>query len=177
MARNQRLERRLLAADEVETVEATHYPRLQELSEKELADTIRRLRTLRDRARDLVNRQGREMRGKAAPKGREPVGDNSGSKEKLQVLAAALQRAKRAVGRLEDMRRPGRRAEGQAAIASRALAAKQRAQPPARPPAGTTAGEGMRPVEGEGRDAYVKPGEFDRSPLDNRRAQAARDQG
>lgn len=176
MARNQRLERRLLAADEFETVEATHYPRLQELSEKELADTIRRLRTLRDRARDLVNRQGREMRGKASPKGREAAADNSGSKEKLQVLAAALQRAKRAAGRLEDMRRPGRRVGGQAAIARRALALKEKAAPPSHPDPGMTAGEGMRPVEGAVEDAYVKPGEFDRSPLDNRRAQAVRDQ-
>lgn len=175
MARNLRTERRLLAADEFETVSTTHYPKLAELSEKELADTIRRLREMRNKARSHSHRQRREIRGKADPKGQRTPSDNSGSKEKLQVLAAALQRAKRAAGRLEDIRRPARR--GQVAIAQRALALKAKAEKPHHPPAEPTAGQGMNPVPSEPEDAFIREGEFDRSPHDNRTAQGLRDKG
>ena len=175
MARNLRTERRLLAADEFETVSTTHYPKLAELSENELADTIRRLRVMRDKARSHTYRQRREIRGKADPKGQRTPTDNSGSKEKLQVLAAASQRAKRAAGRLEDMRRPAR--GGQVAIAHRALALKAKVEKPHHPPAEPTAGQGMSAVPAEPENAFVREGEFDRSPFDNRTAQAVRDKG
>ncbi len=93
MARSRRNEQRALDKDELAFVEKSHHPAIKELSDKDLADLIRQLRDRRDKARDVANRQRREMRGKAAPAGAKGASDNTGTKEKMAVLAAALKRA------------------------------------------------------------------------------------
>jgi len=93
MARSRRTEQRALDKDELAFVEKSHHPAIKELSDKDLADLIRQLRDRRDKARDIASQQRREMRGKSAPAGAKPAADNSGTKEKLAILAAALKRA------------------------------------------------------------------------------------
>ncbi len=92
MSRSRREEERYLSKDEQEFVEKSHHPEVRELSDSDLSELISRLRERRDRARDIASRQRREMRGKAAPAGAKPSADNTGTREKQAVLAAALKR-------------------------------------------------------------------------------------
>lgn len=92
MGRSLRHERQVLSADEATLVEASHHPALGALPDKDLAELIRHVRERRDRARDIAARQRREMRGKADPRGARPAADNTGSREKKDVLAAAMKR-------------------------------------------------------------------------------------
>ena len=102
MGRSLRHERQVLNADEIALVEASHHPGLGALSDKELAELRKHVRERRDRARDIAARQRREIRGKAAPKGARPVIEDAGSREKRDVLAAAMQRLNREATRREE---------------------------------------------------------------------------
>lgn len=86
-------ERRALDADELKLADQARQPRLGQLSDRELSDLIPRLRTRRNRARDIADRQGREARSKAAPAGATPASGNAGTLNKLDLLNAALSRA------------------------------------------------------------------------------------
>lgn len=88
-------ERRMLSEAEFEVVRQTHYPDIGGLSSEQLADILKRIRRLHERARDIARQQRREMRGKAAPKGARPTRDDTGSAMKKQILANALKRLKR----------------------------------------------------------------------------------
>ena len=92
MGRSLRHERQVLTADETALLEASHHPALGALPDKDLAELIKHVRERRDRARDIAARQRREMRGKADPRGARPVADNTGTREKRDVLAAAMKR-------------------------------------------------------------------------------------
>ena len=92
-------EKRLLAADELELVDRSHYPDISALDRSELGDMAKRLRALRDRARDMAHRQRREIRGKSDPRGARPAGDNTGTEMKRRVLASALKRVNRELAR------------------------------------------------------------------------------
>jgi hypothetical protein len=86
-------EERALSRDELELVSAARHPGLREMSDRDLADLVTRLRDRRDRARSLAERQRREMRGKAAPAGASAAADNTGTRDKEHFLGAALARA------------------------------------------------------------------------------------
>lgn len=86
-------ERRALDADELEMANQARNPKLAELSDRELSDLISRLRSRRNRARDISDRQGREARSKAAPAGASPARGNEGTVSKRDYLHAALTRA------------------------------------------------------------------------------------
>jgi hypothetical protein len=86
-------ERRALDADELALAEQSRHPRLGELSDRELSDLVSRLRSRRNRARDIADRQGREARAKAAPAGASPARGNKGTLSKHDYLNAALERA------------------------------------------------------------------------------------
>jgi hypothetical protein len=92
VSRSRKEEERFLSKDEQEFVVKTHHPEVCDLSDADLADLVTRLRERRDRARDIAQRQRREMRGKAAPAGAKASVDNTGSREKMTILAAALKR-------------------------------------------------------------------------------------
>jgi hypothetical protein len=92
-------EHRILAESEREIVERTHYPAICNLSQEDLAETRRLLRTYRDKARDIAQQQRREMRGKAEPRGGAAARDNAGTVTKQQVFAQALKRVNRESGR------------------------------------------------------------------------------
>ncbi|MCG6121857.1 MAG: hypothetical protein MEP57_04010 [Microvirga sp.] len=92
MSMSRKSEERFLDKDEKEFVSQSHHPELKSLSDSALSDLIGKLRDRRDKARDVGARQRREMRGKAAPAGARRAADNTGTREKQAVLAAALKR-------------------------------------------------------------------------------------
>jgi hypothetical protein len=144
MARSLKHERQLLSADELSLVEKTHHPALGLLPDQDLAELRTLVRERRDRAQTIAARQRRELRGKAAPKGARAATDDSGTREKRDLLAAALQRLNKEVARREakDAR--------QALIdsAKRALELRRTAEANAtRPSPGRTANEGINPKD------------------------------
>jgi hypothetical protein len=141
MARSIKHERRLLSADELTLVEKTHHPALGLLPDRDLAELRKLVRERRDRAQDIAARQRREVRGKAAPKGAHAATDDSGTREKRDVLAAALQRLNKEAARREA------KAARQALIdgAKRALDLRRAAEAKSARPSGRTANEGINP--------------------------------
>jgi hypothetical protein len=97
MTRSQALasadEIRALDADELGLADQTRPPLIGKLSDAELTQLIRRLRERRKRARDLADRQSREVRSKAAPSGATAVSDDAGMRSKHQFLGEAPDRA------------------------------------------------------------------------------------
>lgn len=140
MGRSHRDERQLLTSDEIALVEASHHPRLGEMPDKELHELRKHIRDRRDRARDIAARQRREMRGKADPRGARPAADNTGTREKRDVLAAAMQRINR-----EATRREAKAArDAMKDSVSRALEMRRAREALASRPGTQTAREGMR---------------------------------
>ena len=86
-------ERRALDADELRLADKARHPSLGQLADRELSDLVGQLRTRRDRARDIADRQGREVRGKSDPTGVSPARGNTGTLIKHDFLNAALDRA------------------------------------------------------------------------------------
>jgi hypothetical protein len=86
-------ERRALDADELQLADMARRPALGQLSDRALSDLVGRLRTRRNRARDLAARQGRATRAKSAPAGATPARGNAGTLSKHEYLNAALERA------------------------------------------------------------------------------------
>lgn len=149
MSMSRRREERLLDAGETELVKRSHHPELGAEDDKALPELIRLLRERRDRARDRSRRQRREWRGKAAPSGANPATDNTGTREKAALLAAAVKR----VSKEHERRRAASGRGRMVAAARRALALKRQAgDPAAGRPASRRADEGMNPDPNE-RDA------------------------
>jgi hypothetical protein len=149
MARSIKHERQLLGADELTLVEKSHHPALGLLPDRDLAELRKLLRDRRDRAQTIAARQRRELRGKAAPKGARAATDDSGTREKRDLLAAALQRLNKEVSRraAKDAR------QALTGNAKRALELRQAAGVNAtRPSPGRTANEGINP---KGAPAYM----------------------
>ena len=86
-------ERRALDADELQLADMARQPALGQFSDRELSDLVSRLRTRRNRARDIADRQGREARAKSDPAGATPASGNAGTLAKHDYLNAALERA------------------------------------------------------------------------------------
>ncbi|HET6469604.1 MAG TPA: hypothetical protein VFG43_14615 [Geminicoccaceae bacterium] len=166
-------EQRMLTADEFETVERTHYPALCELSPGELADTVRRLRDLRDKARDVAHQQRREMRGKAGPRGARPASDNSGTRIKQQIFAQALKRLNKERGRIGAGAEE--EAPSQSELAQKALELKRAARARHHPSAGRTARRGMRALPNQGPTVEMDPREIGRVSQFVKAGQARRD--
>ena len=108
MARNLRQERQLLDAVELVLVEKTHAPVLKRLSDKDLAALLGLVRKRRDRSRQMPERQRREMRGKAKPRGARAATDNTGTRGKRDLLDAAVRRLTHETARRKQRRRGGR---------------------------------------------------------------------
>ncbi len=132
MAITKKQEERALSADEKELVGMSGVRASRSLTDAELSRLVKRLRTKRDRAKTVAERQRRELRGKARPRGATPAKDDDGSKVKLEVLSAALARLD-----TETARRAQVKAKALlVANAKKALALKQQAKT-AKPPAKT----------------------------------------
>ena len=99
MSLSKSAEKRMLTAEEFETVSRTHYPEIREVSRKDLTDLVRRLREHRDKARDTARQPRREMRGKSEPRGGAPAADNTGTARKGEIVAGAVKRLNREIAR------------------------------------------------------------------------------
>jgi hypothetical protein len=164
-------EKRVLSASEQELVARTHQPQLTGLDADELAQTRKLVRELRDRAQAIASRQRREMRRKADPRGARPAADDSGSRQKVSVLAAALKRLANETRRRAEAARKDSLADSlrQALERKRAAAARQH------PGSGRTAGKGMRKVANQRAPQIGSAKEAGRVSQFVRNAQAKRD--
>jgi hypothetical protein len=172
MGRSLRRERQMLNVDEVALVEASHHPALGALSDKDLADLRKLVRDRRDRARDIAARQRREIRGKAAPKGAHAAADDTGSRGKRDVLAAAMQRLNK-----EASRRASKAArDAMRDSAARALELRRARDAKAvRPASGRAPKEGMR-VNARSRSAKRNRAKLGEVSQHTKNMQAKRDQ-
>ena len=99
MAITKKQEERALSADEKELVGMSGVRASRSLTDGELSRLVKRLRTKRDRAKTVAERQRREIRGKSRPRGATPAKDDDGSQLKLMILSAALIRLDNETGR------------------------------------------------------------------------------
>jgi hypothetical protein len=144
MARSIKEERRLLSADELILVEKTHQPGLSLLSNHDLAELRKLVRERRDRAQHIAARQRRELRGKAAPKGARPATSDVGTREKRDVLAAAVRRLNKEIARREAQAAREELIDS----AKRALELRRAAEAnTVRPSPGRPANEGIEPKD------------------------------
>jgi hypothetical protein len=170
MAQARRTELRLLDETEKELVEASRHPGLADGTDEDLARLRKVLRERRDKARDIANRQRREMRGKAVPSGAKPAADNAGSREKFAALSAALQRVN---GEIARRKRFASRDELKR-NAEQALEMRRAASRPNRPSSRRTK-KGMRSVPNERGPDLVNPMEVGRVSQFVKNSQAKRD--
>jgi hypothetical protein len=124
MAITKKQELRALTEDERELVSLSGVRAARALTETELNRLLKRLRTRRDRARTVADRQRREMRGKARPRGATPPKADEGSQVKLEVLSAALARLEAETARRSEIKAKA----DLVASAKKALALKQKAR-------------------------------------------------
>lgn len=172
MAITRQEEARALDKDEKELVERSHHPEVQALSDAELADLVKLMRSRRDKAQTEASRRRREMRGKGAPKGAEPSRADSGSRLKLDVLAMAMRRLNAEterrrrmsakVGMVESARRALKMKTAAAAKDDEAFSSR-------------TAHEGMRKNASDKRKNLVRPMELGRQRQAAKASQARRD--
>jgi hypothetical protein len=171
MSLSKSAEKRMLTADEFETVSRTHYPEIRELGRKELSDLVRRLRDHRDKARDTARQQRREMRGKSEPRGAKPAADNTGTAMKGQIFASAVKRVNREIARIDQA---GRRS-AQLEKSRRALELKQASGNRNQPKPGRTASRGMRSKPSQEPTVETDPREIGRVSQFVKKSQARRD--
>lgn len=165
-------ESRALNADEMELVEKSHHPDVQELSDKELGDLVRLLRDRRDKAQSEANRRRREMRGKSSAKGARASADDTGSRLKTEVLAMAMRRLNNEAQRRERLAARAELAEN----AQNALEMRQQAMAdaPARG-GGRTASKGMKANESGRARRITAPKKVGSVSQRTKNAQAKRD--
>jgi len=171
MAVRMRDEVRALSGDELELVVKTHIPLVLDLSDSELGDLIKQVRSKRKRARDIANRQRREMRGKAERPGTASARDNAGSKHKAAVLAGALKR----LNNEKERRQRQSTAPDQVRIAKKALQLKRANGKGHSGPSYRTASKGMRNIENKVPEQLLHPMEIGRVSQFVKDAQAKRD--
>lgn len=82
----------LCTASELELVHWSTRKRVEDLSEARLLQKISRARKLRNKFRDLGDRQRREARGKGKPQGRTPAKGNDATRVKQQLFQETLAR-------------------------------------------------------------------------------------
>ena len=164
-------EKKMLTEAEFDVVQKTHYPALAALSKEEIAEIVRRIRTYRNKARDIAHQQRREMRGKGAPRGARPAQDNTGTSIKKQIFAHALKRVNRALERREAAENK----PNQAVLARRALAMKRANRKQHQPDPGRTAHGSAQPTPSRRATVEVDPREIGRVSDFVQRAQARRD--
>ena len=166
-----KFERSLLSHEENEILRLTHHPAIYDQDPDGLKDLRVRLRQLRDKERTLTRQKQRERRGKAEPRGASFPGTVDQPLHRKQVFAAALKRVNKELGRMNKL--AARTAHVEAA--RRALALRRAAQFAPYPPAGETAGEGMRSLPSRRRRTSVDRAKIGRASQATKVAQATRD--
>lgn len=171
VARTVKSERRYLSTEELELVAKTHHPAIAGLPDQDLAALVKLVRERRDRARGIASRQRRELRRKAAPAGARPAADDTGTRRKSDVLAAALKR----LNRESERRRVKAAREAMRGNAHRALSMRRAAAGQHHPATGQTAGAGMRPKTRTKADKTTSPAKVGSVSQAGKVAQARRD--
>jgi len=166
-----KFERSLFDHDEYEAIRPTHHPAIYDVEPADLAAMQSRLRKMRDRERTLSRQKRREMRGKSEPRGASFPGTTERPSQRKQVLAAALKRVNRELGRLHNL--ASRTAHVEAA--RKALALHRAANFIQYPSAGSTAHEGMAPRLSMRRRRIVTGARIGRVSQATKVAQAIRD--
>lgn len=171
MARNLRHERQLLDAQELLLVEKTYAPILKGLSDRDVTTLLVLARKRRDRSRKMLERQRREMRGKAKPKGARPATDNTGTRGKRDLLDAAVQRLND-----EASRRKAKAAtRSLRQNAKHALELRRAKERVAHPSAGRTASPGKRPKNSAPKKSPRNPAKLGAISQHTKNMQAKRD--
>lgn len=171
MPNSRRTTLRVLDNAEVELVEASRHPSINELSDSELQQLRKNLRERRDRARDIANRTRREMRGKSVRDDGKAASTDTGIRERLSILANAVQRVNQ-----EHARR--QRFEGRGELkrnAEKALEMRRAAADRTRRPTSRRADKGMRAIPNEKAEDLVNRMEVGRVSQFVRDSQAKRD--
>lgn len=171
MAHSRKDEARALDAAELELVEKSHHPAIQDLSDAELSDLTKHLRERRDKAQSTANRQRREMRRKTEAKGVRASADDSGTRRKTEVLAMAVRRLN---GERDRRNRMAARAE-LVENAQNALSMRQAAEGGKERRTTRSAGKGMRASESTRARKVTAPKKVGSVSQQNKRAQAKRD--
>jgi len=83
---------KLLTAAEMEVFSASRTPAITQLSPARLAGKVKRARTLRDKQRDLLQRQALATRGRTGTKGGISGSANDRTAKKIEILEDILQR-------------------------------------------------------------------------------------
>jgi hypothetical protein len=92
MATASREEARALSLDERGLADRARHPALGRLGDAEVDDLVALLRARRDRARQMADRQRREARGIAPPRGASAAAGDQGTRAKAKFLGDALRR-------------------------------------------------------------------------------------
>lgn len=172
MAHARKEEIRALSSDELELVEKSHHPDVQELNNGELSELLKLLRERRDRAQTTANQQRREMRRKADPRGSRPSAGNTGTRIKGEVLAMAVRR----VNAERERRRTLSAKADLVANAQKALANKKQADSVGDSiPENKTPNKGMRKNTGPRPETKVPGAKIGSVSQQNKNAQAKRD--
>lgn len=168
MSINNRRELSLLNHEEGELVRASHHPAIAQLDSKDLAETRKRLRDMRDKERTLARQKVRQVRGKGEPRG---SGTAEHLQERKQVFASALKRVNKQAHRMavEDAR------AAHIEASKKALAMRRAAGASSHPAPGKTAGEGMNPVASKKALSKVAPAKIGSVSQATKNAQAKRD--
>lgn len=171
MSLSNKRELSLLKHDEAEIVRTTHYPAIQELDRKAIAEARRKLTTLRDTEKTFARQKVRETRGKAEARGGSFPGTADRPLERKQVFSSALRRVNKQATRLDA-------ADARAAhidASRRALAMRRAAPPKHHPDAGKTADEGMVAASNKKSATKASPAKVGSVSQANKNAQAKRD--
>lgn len=142
MNANTESENRVLDAAELEIVNSSRSPALEQQSVEQLKALVHRLRKAHSRANDISARQRREIRGKSEPRGARRVRDNTGTAVKVQLLFEALHRVDEELSRREHV---NARTPSQAELSRHALEQKLGSPTTEHPDSGRSASEGMQP--------------------------------
>ncbi|MDP3229680.1 MAG: hypothetical protein Q8N13_17150 [Acidovorax sp.] len=121
--------RTLLTAAELELFDQSRADAIKALTLARLRGKVTRVRTLRDKYRDLFRRQTVAVRGASSTQGRSPVGaDNERTQRKADILQEVLGRFEARVTQLEA--REERESQNSSAVASKRSPPKAAAQKP-----------------------------------------------
>jgi hypothetical protein len=173
MSDRKQLEARLLSASELEDVNATRPPAIEQASGEQLKVLARRLRRARDRAKDVAARQKRKRRGKAHRNGTQP--NNTGTLAKAQVLEEAIERVEKELSHRENLTTT---TTTQADLSRHALELKLSHPASPHPDSGRSASEGMKPKERQKPlRVGASKGEVGRVSQEGKVAQARKDSG
>lgn len=164
-------ERGLLAEDELNPVENSHYPMLETLPHDDLVALARWLRDRHNRARDIIRGRRRARRGKAELRGTATESASErGLAAKKQVFARGLKRVNSRLALIAAERKRERAVAAlEGALARRKAAAVHHPRP------GMSAGGGMPALPREKRRGIITGGRVGSVSQAGRMAQAARD--